>query len=134
MKAIVIIEKGADGTFDARIENEKLNYMVLGQGDTVSDAIKDFYLSYQEMKDFYKEQGKHFEDISEFEFKYDLPSFLQYYSTIFTFAALERMTGVNQTQLSQYVQGYRNPSKQTAKKIEVALHNFATELKEVQFV
>jgi hypothetical protein len=133
MKAIVIIEKGADGTFDARIENEKLDYMVLGQGNTVNDTINDFYLSYKDMKDYYKERDKHFEEISEFEFKYDLPSFLQYYSTIFTFAALERLTGVNQTQLSQYVQGYRNPSKQTVKKIEVALHNFATELKEVQF-
>ena len=134
MKTIIIIEKGADGTFDARIENDNLDYMVLGQGNTVKEAMDDFHLAYQEMKEFYIKQGKKFKEISVFEFKYDLPSFLQHYSTIFTFAALERMTGVNQTQLSQYVQGYRNPSKQTAKKIEIALHNFASELKEVQFV
>ena len=36
MEAIVIIEKGQDGTFDVRTSDEmSVDYMILGQGNTV---------------------------------------------------------------------------------------------------
>ena len=115
------------------MNNRYLDFFLLGQGSTVKEAIEDFYITHQDMKALYEEDKKIFPKL-DFEYIYDLSSFLEYYSKIFSFAALERLTGVNQSQLSQYVQGYRKPSKKTAKKIEDKLHEFARELNQVQFV
>lgn len=51
MKAQVIIERGADGTFDANMEYIKdIPFGLLGQGKTVAETIADFYNSYEEMQ------------------------------------------------------------------------------------
>ena len=77
--------------------------------------------------------GKRFEEV-EMIFSYDVISFLEYYSDKFTYAGLAKITGVSAAQLSQYVQGYRNPSKKTAEKIQRGLHAFANDLSQVRFV
>ncbi len=133
MKVIVIIEKTKYG-HDVRMSDDKLDFMLLGQGKTVKDAIDDFHICEYEIRELYADEKKAFPNDLEFIFKYDLPSFLEHYSKIFSYASLERLTGINKSQLSQYVQGYRNPSKKTAQKIEIALHKLADELHQVQFV
>ena len=129
----VFIEKTEDGySAYVDLEDTTLNYGIIGEGATVSEALEDFRASYEDMKAIYKEEGRDFVE-ADFEFLYDLPSFLQYYSKIFSFAGLERLTEVNQAQLSQYVQGYRKPSKQTVVKIQKKLHHLAEELQDIQF-
>jgi hypothetical protein len=71
---------------------------------------------------------------AEFEFHYDTASFLNYISKKITLAGLQRITGVNQGQLSNYVNGYRRPSKRTIQKIESSLQSFGKELCQIQFV
>ena len=134
-KINVFIERGKDDTYGAYIDlNEtQLTYGIIGDGNTVKEAIDDFYNSYAEMKELYKDEDKSFEEI-EFIFKYDMASFLQYYSGILSLAGLERLTGVNQGQLSHYINGYRTPSQKTKEKIEKALHNFGDEISQVEFV
>ena len=134
MKAQVTIERGADGTFDANMELiQSVPFGLLGQGRTVSETIDDFYHSYHEMQAIYKADDKECPAL-EFEFKYDMPSFLQYYAYAFTLAGLERITGVNQKQLGHYISGVRNPSEKTAKKIEDRIHSFGQEILSVNFV
>lgn len=128
-----LIERGDDGTYGVYIKDNPLNYGIHGNGMTVQEAIEDFKQSYLDMKEIYEEEGDFFIE-AEFTFSYDLPSFLQFYSKYFSYAALSRLTGVNETQLSQYVQGYRNPSPKTAKKIEEKLNDFGKELSQVKFV
>jgi len=70
----------------------------------------------------------------EFEFMYDMPSFLQNYAYAFTLAGLERITGVNQRQLSHYINGVKKPCEKTARKIENRKHLFANELSAVRIV
>lgn len=133
MKATVIIERGKDGTFDANLEYRKdTTYGLLGQGDTVREAIEDFYISYTEMKAYYKEKGIKFTEL-ELEFKYDVASFLAYYGNILSLAGLEKLTGINQGQLSHYVTGHRKPGKKTTEKIERSLHEFGKELHHIKF-
>jgi len=86
------------------------------------------------MKEYYAKVGKEFPKNVEFTFKYDLASFLSYYSKILSLAGLEKLTGVNQGQLSHYVTGRRRPSKKTLDKIERGLHNFADEISQIEFV
>ena len=64
----------------------------------------------------------------------DLVTFLKEYNPYLTLSGISKLSGVNKDQLSQYVQGYRKPSPKTTKKIEVALHNLANELQQIQFV
>lgn len=130
----VIIERGADGTFDAHMEVcPDLKFGLLGQGKTVQETKEDFYNSYKEMGEIFAEQGKQIEQL-EFNFKYDIPSFLQYYAFAFTLAGVERITGVSQGQLSHYINGVRKPSERTARKIQERMHEFAKQLGQVNFV
>jgi len=134
MKVQVIIERGADGTFDANMEFiNSIPFGLLGQGKTVSEAIDDFYNSYCEIKAMYQAEGNVCPEL-EFEFKYDMPSFLQYYAYSFTLAGLERITGVNQRQLNHYINGVKKPGEKTVRKIEKRIHVFANEISSVNFV
>jgi len=73
MKVQVIIESGADGTFDANMEFiHNVPFGLLGQGKTVSAAIEDFYNSYGEIKALYQAEGNECPEL-EFDFKYDMP-------------------------------------------------------------
>ncbi len=134
MKAQVTIERGSDGSFDATMEYlAEVPFGLLGQGDTVAETIADFCNSYQEMCDLYEAEGKMCPQL-DFEFKYDVPSFLQHYAYAFTLAGLERITGVNQKQLGHYIAGVRKPSEKTIRKIENGIRLFAENLAAVRFV
>ncbi|MFV0564945.1 MAG: helix-turn-helix domain-containing protein [Flavobacteriaceae bacterium] len=136
MKIDAIIQKDAN-RYEIVIDPDKnynLTFSLFGEGTTVTEAIEDFYISQSEIKELYHDQGKTFPENLEFNFKYDLPSFLEYYSKILTLAGLERLTGVAQGQLSHYLNGHRKPSKRTVEKIERHLHSFGEELNQVQFI
>ena len=126
------IERGNDGSFSVYVdlENKTLNYGIFGEGNTVKEAIEDFNSAYEVMKEFHKEQGKYFVEAA-FEIKYDIASFLNYYSGRLSLAGLEKITGINQRQLSHYVNGTNRPSKRTISKINTSLHSFANDLKQV---
>jgi Helix-turn-helix len=129
------IERGIDGTYSVYVdlENKTLNYGIHGNGKTSKEAILDFVSAYESMKEFYTEKGKVFVE-AKFTYVYDVASFLGYYGNVLSLAGMERLTGVNQGQLSHYVTGRRKPSKQTIAKIEKKLHEFGNELKQVQFI
>ena len=126
-----VIEKCSYG-YSVYIADECVNYGLLGEGKTVSEAMEDFKLSYEEMKESYKNEERYFEE-AEFEFYFDIASFLQMYAFAFTLAGLERITGVNQKQLGHYINGVRKPSKRTIEKIESGLKKFSNELSAVKF-
>ena len=128
------VEIGKDGGYSVYVDSEDntLNYGIHGNGHTVKEAIEDFKESYLEMKNLYNELGKKFVE-AEFEYYYDISSFLQFYSTYFSLAGLSRLTGIHQGQLSHYVNGTKNPSKQTIQRIDNSIHTFAKNLSQVQF-
>ena len=66
-------------------------------------------------------------------YKWDVDSLLDYYKGIFTKAALERITGINQAQLGHYAAGRSKPRKQQIMKIEKALHKLGEELCTISF-
>jgi hypothetical protein len=129
------IERGNDGTYSVYVdlENNTLNYGIHGDGDSAKEAVEDFISGYEEMKEFYRQKGKEFVE-AKFTYVYDTASFLAYYSKVLSLAGLQRITGVNQGQLSHYVTGHRKPSPKTVEKIEKSLHAFAEEISQVHFV
>lgn len=133
-KVRVFIERASDGSYSAYMpDDNNLSYGIIGTGMSIDETISDFHDAYKGMKEHYADSGKYFEKV-EFEFSYDIPSFLAYYSNRLSLAGLERITGVAQGQLSHYVTGRRRPSKKTIEKIQNALQNFGKELSHVNFV
>lgn len=128
----VIIERGVEGTYSAYIADDNCEFGCIGEGNTVDETKADFYRAVEDMKEVYAEEGTPFPEV-EFEFSYDMASFLSYYAYAFSLAGLARITGVNQGQLSHYVTGHRKPSKATVEKIEKSLHAFAHEIGQIKF-
>jgi hypothetical protein len=128
------IERGDNGTYDVTMEYlSQIPFGLLGQGNNVEEAIADFYNSYNEMKAFLAEKGEVYPPL-EFHFVYDIPSFLKRYAYAFSLAGLGRITGINERQLSHYINGIRKPSLKTTLKIEQKLKEFAGEIAMLQFI
>ncbi len=111
-------------------DNNNLHFNAIGEGASAKEAHDDFLAVVDAFRvDFPEEVAG-----LEFEFSYDLASFLAYYGGKLTLAGLSRITGVAQGQLSHYITGHRHPSHRTVEKIDHALHSFASELNQVHFV
>jgi hypothetical protein len=93
----------------------------------------------KECIDFYiegaKEDGESYPAVfdSEYEivYKFDVQSLLDYYRGIFSFSALQTITGINQKQLAHYASGLSKPRPAQAEKIANGLHKLAEELQVV---
>ena len=95
-KVRVFIERASDGSYSAYMpDDNNLSYGIIGTGMSIDETISDFHDAYKGMKEHYADSGKYFEEV-EFEFSYDIPSFLAYYSNRLSLAGLERITGVAQ--------------------------------------
>ena len=127
----VFIEKSEYG-FSAYMDDTPLSYSVLGEGRTVEETIDDFNKSYAGMREYYERHGKVFEEI-QYEFFYDIASFLDEYCKAFSLAGLERITGVSQTQLGHYLHGRSKPTKKTIERIQKGVEAFAHNLTAVRF-
>ena len=68
----------------------------------------------------------------ELVFRFDPESLLRHYNGIFTNAALERMTGINQRQLQRYASGVSKPRAAQSVRIASALHRLGMELLAVE--
>jgi hypothetical protein len=135
MKTVkAFIEKSNDGTYSVYVDlkDNSLNYGIHGTGNTAQEAIDDFNKSYIEMKAFYAKKGKKFTE-ADFEFVYDVASFLSFYNKFLSLAGLERLTGVSQGQLSHYATGHRKPGNKTVEKIQTRLQAFGKELQHLEF-
>ena len=97
------------------------------------ETIADFRQAYADMREYYREEGKPFEEI-EYEFYYDTASFLDEYCKAFSLAGLERITGVSQAQLGHYLHGRRKPSARTIARIQEGVRRFAQDLTAVRFI
>jgi len=133
MKAKVIIERGTDGLYSFYMDNDSLDFALNGQGNTVGEAREEFLLTYQEIKEMYQEEGKAVPEL-DFEYEYDVASFLNYYNGILSKSGLEKITGINQKQLWHYSSGKRKPSRETVIKIQDGLTRFAKDIEQVHFI
>jgi len=61
MKIKAFIERGNDGSYGVYVdlEDNTLNYGIIGDGKTINEAIDDFNNSYKEMKELCISENKH---------------------------------------------------------------------------
>jgi len=68
----------------------------------------------------------------DLSFKMDVSSLFEWFSGILTKSGVSKLTGMNQSLISQYVSGSKSPSARQTKRIERALHNLGQELLEIE--
>jgi len=68
----------------------------------------------------------------ELVYKFDAESLLNHYTGIFTNAAMQRLTGINQRQLQRYASGVSRPRNEQQERITTALHSLGRELLAVE--
>jgi hypothetical protein len=131
MKKVKIVIERSNDLFSAYAENV---VGVYGGGDTVGEAKKSIVKSIELLHKY--NNKAHIPAVLKGEYqlvyKFDVESFLQYYKGIFTNAALERITGINQKQLQHYATGLKKPREVQIRKIESALHKLGNELVAVE--
>ena len=129
-KEKVIVEVSQDGVFAAYMPNDEYNFGLAGYGDSEQEAIDDFYITVEEMKELEKEYGRVFPDLS-FEFEYDKESLLKYYSSLIGVNTLHKMTGIPKSRLNQYILDKTKPTKKSLQKIQDGIRKFAESLNRV---
>ena len=103
---------------------------------TGSENFEEFKRYVLESIDFYidcaKQDGEAYPAVFDTEYeiiyKFDVASLLDYYRGIFSFSALQTITGINQKQLCHYASGISKPRPKQAEKIANGLHKLANEL------
>lgn len=70
----------------------------------------------------------------ELIFKIDAATFINYYSNVFTKAALSRITGINERQLWHYAAGVHKPRRKQAEKIQNGIKSLTHELESIQLI
>jgi hypothetical protein len=70
----------------------------------------------------------------ELKFKIDAATFINYYSSIFTKAALSRITGINERQLWHYAAGVHKPRRQQLEKIQKGIQSLSRELSAINLL
>jgi len=75
---------------------------------------------------------ENFEESFDLTYKMDVASLFEWFSGILTKSGVSKLTGMNQSLISQYVSGTKSPSSRQTKRIERALHNLGQELLEIE--
>ena len=132
MKAKVLkaIITGGKDQFGVWIENVPGAY---GAGDTVEETKNSLLEGIELLKEGGIDVPKELTEPYEIEFSFDTSGFLKYYSKFISFAGMKEITGINQKQLWSYASGYRNPSKETSKKIFNSIQEFSKEIGQIHF-
>lgn len=128
MKTVEVIVEHAGNNLSAYIEGAPVI--------TVGNDVKEIEKNMKEAVELYLKSCKEM-NITPVEvlqgeftlkFKIDAATFINYYSSIFTKAALSRITGINERQLWHYAAGVHKPRKQQLEKIQKGINALTEEL------
>lgn len=99
---------------------------------TVGDSAEELFNNMLEAMTIYFEEVKNPRELSLSDLKItlDLPQFFEYYKIINTKALGERI-GLNQSLLSQYINGHKKPSLKQVQKILQGVRDLGRELMQV---
>ncbi|WP_304153852.1 antitoxin HicB [Phocaeicola plebeius] len=128
MKTVEVIVEHAGNNLSAYIEGAP----VITVGNDVKEIEKNMKEAVELYLDSCKEMNIAPVEILQGEFtlkfKIDAATFINYYSSIFTKAALSRITGINERQLWHYAAGVHKPRKQQLEKIQKGINALTEEL------
>ena len=128
MKIVEVIVEHAGNNLSAYIEGAP----VITVGNDVKEIEKNMKEAVELYLDSCNEMNIAPVEILQGEFtlkfKIDAATFINYYSSIFTKAALSRITGIHERQLWHYAAGVHKPRKQQLEKIQKGINALTEEL------
>lgn len=130
-KVTIVMEKAADGGYSCYMTDSLPHFGLQGYGDTAAEARQDLETAYEEMKELEAEEGRCVPEL-EFEWRYDMQSFFNYFSFLNVTKVAER-AGINASQMRQYVSGISNASQKQYDKLREAVRSFASEMATATF-
>ena len=125
----VIIGRVNEGNYvySAVMDAPEVPFGLNGTGRTVQEAKDDLLEAYKDIKGIMAQNGESYEEL-QFNYSYDMASFLNYYAYALSLAGLERISGINQRQLSHYINGSSTPRKSTVERFQKRIEAFARDL------
>ena len=127
MKKVIVVVEHSEKNLSAYIEGAPIR--------TVGNSLDDIEKNVNEAIELYLEDNENpCEVLSgeyELEFKIDAATFINYYSNIFTKAALSRITGINERQLWHYAAGVHKPRRTQMEKIQRGIRRLSKELSSI---
>lgn len=127
MKQLTVIVERAENNLSAYIEGVPVV--------TVGDTLDEIKVNMAEAIELYLESAPSpvakLKGGFELVFHFDVQSLLNHYSRIFSYVALQYLTGINQKQLCHYAMGIKKPREAQRKKIETAFHHLGQELNSI---
>lgn len=132
MKLTAIIEKG-DGQFYTIYTPDGIpKYHIGGCGESVAEAQKDYMECIDEMREIAKEDGNDFPEVIEVEFRYDIPSFFNYFDWI-NITAFAKQAGINESKMRAYKAGISSASEKTLNKIRATIKDMCAAMSAAVF-
>ena len=108
---------------------------IVAVGKDLNDIKRDVTDAIQVYKESCLELGVKPSDLVtgeyELSFVIDATTFINYYSNIFTKAALSRITGINERQLWHYAAGLHKPRKRQLERIQRGVQALTEELNSI---
>ena len=134
MRTVAVIVEDAGNNISAYIEGAP----VITVGNDVKEIEKNMKEAVELYLDSCNEMNIAPVEILQGEFtlkfKIDAATFINYYSSIFTKAALSRITGINERQLWHYAAGVHKPRKQQLEKIQKGINALTEELSAINLL
>jgi hypothetical protein len=131
MKVTVIMEKANDGSFSCYMQDQFPDFGLIGSGDTAKEAQDDLIEAYNEIREDFTLKGKNIPDL-EFEFKYDLQSFFDYFYML-NQTKLAEAAGINPSLLRRYVSGTATASQKQYDRLQKAVKKIGKDLAQASF-
>jgi len=129
MKKLPVILEKSENNYSAYIPELE---GCIATGATIQDTKKNLFeavaFHLEGMKNEGLELPKPFKGEYEFEYKVDIQSLFEWFSGILTKSGLAKLTGMNQSLISQYANGIKKPGEKQTTKIQNAIHGFGEEL------
>jgi predicted RNase H-like HicB family nuclease len=133
MKKVSVILEKADNNYSAFIPELE---GCVATGATIQDTkrklLEAVAFHIEGMENEGLEIPEPFKGEYDFEYKIDIQSLFEWFAGILTKSGLAKLTGMNQSLISQYANGIKKPSEKQTTKIQDAIHEFGEELLEVQ--
>lgn len=130
MKITATVERNDNNYYQISSRDELLNHGFGGFGYSVDEAKADFLESIEEVKAMIAEDGLTVPadaETIEVEFRYDIPSFFNYFDWI-NITAFAKKAGINESKMRAYKSGAATASEKTLKRIFSTVKTIGAEL------
>lgn len=134
MKIVGTIERNDSNYYQISSDDEIMGHCFGGYGYSVAEAKSDFLKSIEEAKEMIVEDGYAIPteaDHIEVEFRYDIPSFFNYFDWI-NISAFAKKAGINESKMRAYKAGVASASENTLNKIFSTVKAMGSELSSVK--